>query len=340
MPEIKISCPHCGQHFSGDESHQGARIDCPTCHVSFQVPYAPSSAKPPPPPPLRTPSKAAPQINPRSGVGAPAAAPDSRRSGLAITSMVLGIVSVVLSVACVGVLAGIPAIICGHIAHGRARKQPAQFGGGGMAIAGFTTGYLSLILSLALLGFMLPTIEAARRQAQRQAQPINYPPGNVRNITTVQPGGRPANVRNIRMNPAMAQAASLNNLRQISQAFHTWANKHHNQFPFNVSQAQGGTLELCNRDSDGYELNPVPTYQVLAKSLMTPRFLVCMNDDTKQPAPDFDSLQATNISYQLRTGPNVTVTNWQEILAVDPINGLVLYCDGRATPDARYQKKQ
>ena len=82
--------------------------------------------------------------------GGPAAGV-ARESGLAITSLVLGIVSVVVFCAPLG----IPAIICGHIAHGRARRAPAQYGGGGLAIAGFVLGYLSLVLSLLVLPAML-----------------------------------------------------------------------------------------------------------------------------------------------------------------------------------------
>jgi hypothetical protein len=41
--------------------------------------------------------------------------PDTKKSGLAIWSMVCGILAVVLSVACVGPLFAIPAVICGPV---------------------------------------------------------------------------------------------------------------------------------------------------------------------------------------------------------------------------------
>jgi hypothetical protein len=89
------------------------------------------------------------------------------KTGLAITGFVLGIVSVLCPlllgapatasavVLCLGPLFGIPAIVCGHLAHGRARRAPAQYGGAGFAIAGFVLGYVSLVLSLVLLPAML-----------------------------------------------------------------------------------------------------------------------------------------------------------------------------------------
>jgi hypothetical protein len=38
MPEIKISCSHCGQHIQCDESFRGMEVSCPTCQKSFFVP--------------------------------------------------------------------------------------------------------------------------------------------------------------------------------------------------------------------------------------------------------------------------------------------------------------
>ena len=54
-----------------------------------------------------------------AGAPSPISAPASARpqQGLAVTSLVLGIVSLV----CLGPLTGIPAIICGHIARKRSR---------------------------------------------------------------------------------------------------------------------------------------------------------------------------------------------------------------------------
>jgi DNA-directed RNA polymerase subunit RPC12/RpoP len=42
MAEIKFSCPHCGQHISGNEQWSGRQIQCPTCAKALTVPQAPS----------------------------------------------------------------------------------------------------------------------------------------------------------------------------------------------------------------------------------------------------------------------------------------------------------
>lgn len=73
-------------------------------------------------------------------------------SGLAIASMVCGIISLVTCY--FGILTTIPAIICGHLAMNQINKSPVPVGGKGMAIAGLICGYVFLGLAvLAILYF-------------------------------------------------------------------------------------------------------------------------------------------------------------------------------------------
>ncbi len=81
---------------------------------------------------------------------APAAQVGVRQNGMAITSMVLGIVSFVLGTF---ILTSIPAVICGHIARRQIRESPVAQSGDGMALAGLILGYISNILCL--LGIVL-----------------------------------------------------------------------------------------------------------------------------------------------------------------------------------------
>lgn len=66
---------------------------------------------------------------------------NKKDAGLAIASMVLGIISFVFFG---GILTAIPAIICGHIAIGKVKRGEAK--GYGMAIAGLCLGYLSAVI--------------------------------------------------------------------------------------------------------------------------------------------------------------------------------------------------
>src|SRR6266496_6460414 len=61
------------------------------------------------------------------GSALPPSLPAGEEKCLAIASFVLGLLSMV----CFGFLAGIPAIICGHIARSRVRQSPARYTGAG-----------------------------------------------------------------------------------------------------------------------------------------------------------------------------------------------------------------
>lgn len=115
---------------------------------------------------------------------------------------------------------------------------------------------------------------------------------------------------------------------EIGIGIRAWGIDHHNQYPFNVSTNEGGTLELCARDSEGFDSNAWRHFQVLSNELGDPTFLVCPNDHKHKPARDFQSLGPENVSYRLRTGPSLTETNGTEVLVVCPIDGNTVYSDG------------
>ena len=86
-----------------------------------------------------------------------------------MASLALGIAGIVL---CLGPLTGIPAVICGHIAHSRIGKSGGALGGGGLALGGLITGYISIAM-IAVLGLLaaiaIPNFVKARESAQRNA---------------------------------------------------------------------------------------------------------------------------------------------------------------------------
>ncbi len=99
--------------------------------------------------------------------------PTPRSSGLAITSLVLGI----LSLTCFWILTGIPAVICGHIAHSRIKRSAGALRGSGLAIAGFVMGYIGIALSFLVLPMLLaiaiPNFVKARDTAMKNACVMN-----------------------------------------------------------------------------------------------------------------------------------------------------------------------
>jgi hypothetical protein len=90
-------------------------------------------------------------------------------NGLAVTSMILGIVGIVLIwLYGIGLLAAIVAVILGHVAVVQIRNSAGTQGGNGMAIAGLVLGYivavpavlclLLVIFGIAGSAFFLPNL--------------------------------------------------------------------------------------------------------------------------------------------------------------------------------------
>ncbi|MDP9264420.1 MAG: DUF4190 domain-containing protein [Acidobacteriota bacterium] len=89
--------------------------------------------------PLMTPPPAAPQSSPVVVAPAPAPSGAVPTDGKAIASLVLGLLGVVICVA------GIPAIILGHISRSNIQKSNGRLKGEGMATAGMVLGYLTVV---------------------------------------------------------------------------------------------------------------------------------------------------------------------------------------------------
>jgi len=73
-------------------------------------------------------------------------------SAAAVASLALGIISLVF----LGLFAGIPAVICGHVSLSNIKKN-SILTGKGMAIAGLITGYLGITWSLVLFALLILT---------------------------------------------------------------------------------------------------------------------------------------------------------------------------------------
>jgi prepilin-type processing-associated H-X9-DG protein len=227
---------------------------------------------------------------------------NERRKGMAVLSFVLGICSFVL---CLSFITALPAIILGHVARNRAARSPERFGGGGFAMAGIVLGYVSILFTLVIASLVIPAASRSPGRSFARRRPVMQMPTDCQN-----------------------------NLRQIGLAMKVWALERNDQYPFNVSTNSGGSLELCSPGPDGFETDPVPHLRLISNELSNPAFLVCPSDSGKHPSADFSSLRPENVSYQFRTGTNINSDNPQEILAVCPVHGNVLYCDGnvRAKP--------
>lgn len=133
------------------------------------------------------------------------------------------------------------------------------------------------------------------------------------------------------LNKAKGKAKSIscvNNMKQIGLAFRIWEGDHDDQFPFNVSTEKGGTRELCNLNSEGFDQASYRHFQVMSNELSTPKILVCPEDSSRQVASDFSDLQPENVSYQIRSSKDVNDSNPTAVLLYCPVHHHICYADG------------
>jgi hypothetical protein len=128
--------------------------------------------------------------------------------------------------------------------------------------------------------------------------------------------------------PRSQRITCVNNLKQIGLSLKQWSLDAQDKFPFQVSTNAAGTRELCATGPDGFDSNSAMHFLVLSNELNTPLILLCPKDTARRAAADFQRLKPENVTYRLRSSPDVTDTNPGAIIAVCPLDGNTLKCDG------------
>lgn len=77
----------------------------------------------------------------------------ARTNGMGITSMVLGIVDVVVPCFWIFPLPGVLAVVFGFVSLSQFRNRPTEFRGKGMAIAGLVCGIVGLVIFVLWVAF-------------------------------------------------------------------------------------------------------------------------------------------------------------------------------------------
>jgi prepilin-type processing-associated H-X9-DG protein len=153
---IIVTCA-CGQKFQSSNEDAGRTARCPNCGRELVIPQPDPQLIPiPDPNPY-----AAPEITGDLG--------QERTSGKAISSLVLGLLSIFL---CLSILTGIPAIILGVLGLTDINRSRGRVKGYAMAITGIVTGSLGCLMVFVSIALLLPAVQAAR-EAARRAQCVN-----------------------------------------------------------------------------------------------------------------------------------------------------------------------
>jgi len=78
-----------------------------------------------------------------------------RTDGLAVASLVIGIISIVCSIACLGIILGPTAAIMGFISRQRIATSGGAMGGGTLAVVGLVLGILGFVASVGWFFFII-----------------------------------------------------------------------------------------------------------------------------------------------------------------------------------------
>ena len=116
-------------------------------------PPPPGGGYTPPPPPGGSGGYVPP---PPGGYGAPAVGYAGQRTdGLAIAALVIGIISIVCSFGCLGIILGPTAAIMGFISRQRINTSGGVLGGGALATIGLVLGIVGFLASVAWFFFIV-----------------------------------------------------------------------------------------------------------------------------------------------------------------------------------------
>jgi len=148
-----------------------------------------------------------------------------KNSGVAIAALVLGILSLV----CLGPLAGVLAIICGVIALNSINKANGQLEGRGFAISGIVLGVVSFVMAAVLFAVFVAGLARSSKSVQETIIGSKAVPQQDGLLTR----GREAALR----------SACQNNLKQMGLVCKMFANEHPNMM-FPKLSAENGRL-MC-----------------------------------------------------------------------------------------------
>ena len=149
-----IQCPQCNTPMDVS-SVIGNQARCPNCQTVVTFPVSPPQAA------TAVPLAAVPiQVPADMSVRTPI-----KTCGMAVASLVLGIIGFLTSFIGIGVIFGIIALILGLVALSKIRKNPMELSGSGMAIAGSIFGGLPIVFIPLYALIAIPNFVALRSKA-------------------------------------------------------------------------------------------------------------------------------------------------------------------------------
>ncbi len=153
--------------------------------------------------------------------------PQSLKSGLAITSMVFGILAVVTMIIVIGIVFAPIGLILAIVALVKASRKPNEYGGKGFAIAGLVMSAIVLLLLPMIAAIAIPNLLAAARAANEGSA-----------ISTIRTIGKAQG--DSQFNGKQMKCATLQDLAKTQIINQGLADGEHNGYRFAITDSTSG----------------------------------------------------------------------------------------------------
>lgn len=157
--------------------------------------------------------------------------PQNLKSGLAIASMIFGILAFVFAIVVIGIVFAPIGLILAIVALVKASRRPNEYGGKGFAIAGLVTSALVLLVLPMIAAIAIPNLLAAARAAN-EGSAIS----SIRTIAKAQ--------GNSSFNGKSMKCSTLPDLAKIQIINQGLADGEHNGYKFAITDVPSGGCEI------------------------------------------------------------------------------------------------
>jgi DNA-directed RNA polymerase subunit RPC12/RpoP len=174
---IRFQCEKCRQHLEAEDDMSGLEISCPKCGNKILI----GLSMTPDPIPVAPPALPSPAPSPCTALPKSGTTAYKETSGLAVASMVIGILAMCGGWVWSGILLPGLALVFAHISLSNIRRYNPKLTGKGFAVTGLVLGYVSLALALVVMmacGSALSVLNKTMKEIQPKFSlpPVQYRP--------------------------------------------------------------------------------------------------------------------------------------------------------------------
>jgi DNA-directed RNA polymerase subunit RPC12/RpoP/MFS superfamily sulfate permease-like transporter len=165
---IRFQCEKCRQLLDAEDDMSGLEIACPKCGNKIMI----GLSMAPDPVPVASPALPSSAPSPCTALPTSETVAYTEISGLAVASMVTGILAMCGGWLWSGILLPVLALVFAHISLSKIRKHRPKLTGKGFAVTGLVLGYVSLIIAI-IVTIAFSKLQPVLDQASKDLDQMN-----------------------------------------------------------------------------------------------------------------------------------------------------------------------